>query len=216
MPISKKILGCIASGALALVLASTASAGLTDEIERLEEAGNAGTSSFDAIGSWAFDAEIGSIWHVGNGTHLDYHIVPAIFSLRTPAHWRWELDNGATFAVRARFNALAEAIVDGPENHYFGASASPSLEYWLPNNKTYFHFAIGGGIGVIDSQGVEGGQGQDFTYNWFMHGGVRHFVTERTAVSLGVYYQHNSNRGATDPNPGIDAVGPMVGLSWHF
>ena len=202
--------------ALLLAFAGASAAGLTDDIERLGRAEYAGSDPFDLIDSWAFDMEVGSIWNVGNGTPLDYHIVPAILSVRTPAHWVWDLDNGATFAVRARVNALMEAIVDGPENHYFGASASPSFEYWLPNKRTYLHFAVGGGAGVIDSRGVVGGQGQDFTWNWYMHGGVRHFVTDRMAVSLGVYYQHNSNRGATDPNPGIDAVGPMIGLSWHF
>lgn len=197
-------------------LAGVAAAGLTDEIERLESAKYAGVSSFDLIDSWAFDIEVGSIWNVGSGTPLDYHIVPVIFSLRTPSHSTWDLDNGATLAMRARVNVLTEAILDGAENHYFGMSASPSFEYWLPGKKTYLHFAVGGGAGYIDSQDVVGGQGQDFTWNWYIHGGVRHFVTERMAVSLGVYYQHNSNRGATDPNPGIDAVGPMIGLSWHF
>jgi len=197
-------------------LAGSALAGLTDDIERLESAKYAGVSAFDLIDSWACDMEVGSIWNVGSGTPLDYQIVPVIMSLRTPAHWAWEMEGGATFAVRARVNALMEAIVEGPENHYFGVSASPSFEYWLPGKKTYLHFAVGGGAGAIDSQDVYGGQGQDFTWNWYMHGGVRHFVTERMAVSLGVYYQHNSNRGATDPNPGIDSVGPMIGLSWHF
>ena len=214
LPTARRSFALVA--ALVLGIAGVAKAGLTDELESLKDAKYSGMSTFDLIDSWAFDMEVGSIWNVGNGTPLDYHIVPTVISLRTPAHWVWDLDSGATFAVRARMNALMEAIVDGPENHYFGFSASPSFEYWLPNKKTYVHFAIGGGVGVIDSQGVEGGQGQDFTWNWYMHGGVRHFVTERMAVSLGVFYQHNSNRGATDPNPGIDAVGPMVGLSWHF
>ena len=206
-----------AAAAVFVVSAAPVAADLTDDLKHLSGTKSpASYSSFDVIDSWAFDMEVGSIWNVGNGTPLDYHIIPAIFSVRTPAHWVWNLDDGATFAVRARVNALLEGIIDGPESRYLGFSASPSFEYWLPSKKTYFHFAVGGGAGWIDSRGVEGGQGQDFTWNWYMHGGVRHFVTERMAVSLGVYYQHNSNRGATDPNPGIDAVGPMLGLSWHF
>ena len=206
----------LGSLALWLGLIAVASAGLTEEIEHLEDAGPRGACAVDLIDSWAFDVEVGSIWNVGSNTPLDYQIVPTILSLRTPSHWVWDLKSGATFAVRARVNALMEAIIEGPENHYFGMSPSPSFEYWLPNKKTYLHFAIGGGAGAIDSQGVYGGQGQDFTWNWYMHGGVRHFISERMAVSLGVYFQHNSNRGATDPNPGIDALGPMLGLSWHF
>ena len=89
------------------------------------------------------------------------------------------------------------------------------MEYWIGRN-TYLHMSIGGGFGWVDSQGVPGGQGQDLTYNFFGRAGIRHFIGEHLAIGAGLYYQHFSNRGATDPNPGIDGMGPMVGLTWDF
>jgi lipid A 3-O-deacylase len=35
-------------------------------------------------------------------------------------------------------------------------------------------------------------------------------------MRVGVMFQHISNGGATDPNPGINALGFTVGLSWGF
>jgi len=169
----------------------------------------------DRIDSWAFDFEAGILWRITGSTDLDYVIAPSVFSLRTPAHLVFEAGD-SLLVVRSRFNLLAEAVLEGPEHHYFGLSGSPSIEWWFPERETYLHFAVGGGAGFIDSQGVEGGQGQDFTFNWFIHTGIRHFLSERTALSFGVFYQHLSNRGATDPNPGIDALGPMIGLTHHF
>ena len=150
-----------------------------------------------------------------NLTGLDYVVVPTMISLRTPAHFRMELEGDRELVLRSRFSLLGEWIARGPEHHYLGISGSPSLEYWVSRN-TYAHFSIGGGIGVIDSQGVEGGQGQDLTYNWFIALGVRHYVRENLAIGAGVFYQHLSNRGATDPNPGLDVVGPMVGISYSW
>jgi hypothetical protein len=35
-------------------------------------------------------------------------------------------------------------------------------------------------------------------------------------LRAGVLFQHLSNGGRTDPNPGLNAVGPEVGLSFSF
>ncbi|MDP4779339.1 MAG: acyloxyacyl hydrolase, partial [Akkermansiaceae bacterium] len=71
-------------------------------------------------------------------------------------------------------------------------------------------------VGVIDSTSTVGGQGQDFTLNWFAKTGVRWQVNEDVAVFGGPFFQHMSNGGATSPNPGIDALGVSVGASFSF
>jgi hypothetical protein len=68
----------------------------------------------------------------------------------------------------------------------------------------------------VDSQGVPGGQGQDFTLNWFAHLGVQQVLTDRMSLRAGAMFQHMSNGGATDPNPGIDAIGFTLGISRRF
>ena len=70
----------------------------------------------------------------------------------------------------------------------------------------------------MDSRGyqIPGGQGQDFNFTWFMHGGVRYRMTDHLSAELGLYFQHISNGGQDAVNPGVDALGPMLGIGWHF
>lgn len=170
---------------------------------------------FDRIDSPVLDFETGVLMRVTENTNLNYTVIPTIISFRSPGHWVWDVGD-STLVFRSRTSLLMEGFAEGPETYYLGVSGSPSIEWWFPGKDTYLHFSVGGGFGWVDSQGVEGGQGQDLTYNWFIHGGLRHFISEKTSVSLGVFFQHNSNRGATDPNPGLDTLGPMIGFSRHF
>jgi hypothetical protein len=79
-------------------------------------------------------------------------------------------------------------------------------------------FASGGGFGWMDSKGYEiaGGQGQDFNLNWLIHAGVRYRASSGWRYSAGVYFQHISNRGMDDINPGLNSLGPTLALSRRF
>jgi hypothetical protein len=70
----------------------------------------------------------------------------------------------------------------------------------------------------MDSKGHEivGAQGEDFNFNWFAYGGMRFRCADRLSASLGLYFQHVSNGGMNKVNPGLDALGPMLSLGWHF
>jgi hypothetical protein len=155
------------------------------------------------------------MWRMTKSTHINYEIAASVVSLRTPAHIQLGLGEG-DLVVRARFSLLGEGYAKGAEDYYFGFSLSPSIEYWWPDRRKQLFFSIGGGAGWTNSQGVRGGQGQDFTFNWFIHGGFRHRWDNGLSLGLGAYYQHLSNGGATDPNPGLNTLGPMLGLSWEF
>ncbi len=169
----------------------------------------------DPADRWTVDFETGSLWRISDSTHLDYVVLPQMISLRSPAHFRFDLGPGEV-TLRVRLTLLGEAVARGPESGYFGFSCSPSVEYWLPKRTTCFYFSAGGGCGVIDSRGVAGGQGQDFTLNWFAAAGVRHYLRRDFALSAGLMFQHLSNGGATNPNPGLDSLGPVLGATWHF
>ncbi len=165
---------------------------------------------------WAFDLETGALWRASDSTSQDYTVLPVMLSLRTPAHIRLDLGEGE-LTVRARFTLLAEAIAEGPESAYLGFSVSPSVEYWFQKGgATSFYASAGGGVGWIDSTSTPGGQGQDFTLNWFATAGLRHYCSPGFSLNAGIMFQHFSNGGATDPNPGLDALGPVIGATWHF
>jgi lipid A 3-O-deacylase len=164
----------------------------------------------------AFDLETGVLWQIGNNTPLDYTLVQTEFSWRSPFVLKKDFDDGSVLVVRNHVSLIGTWVEEGPENHYFGISGSPSFEWWSANQAWSVYFSIGGGIGVIDSTDVEGGQGQDFTLNWFAKAGLQYQLNEGTAVFAGPFFQHMSNGGATTPNPGIDALGFTLGASFSF
>lgn len=167
--------------------------------------------------SWEWTLESGYLWNVGHNTDIDYEIIPTQLTLRSPVAWTlWEDEAGAKLIVRHRFSALFEAITHGPEDTYIGLAAAPSLEYWFPSEKTSLYLSVGGGFGWTNSSGGPQGLGQDFTFNWFAQTGIRHKITEDVSLLVGPYFLHHSNLGLTDPNPGIDAFGFTMGVSWKF
>lgn len=169
------------------------------------------------VDEWEFVVESGYLQNIGNNTSLDYEIIPTQLTLRSPLMWTWwSNDAGAKLVVRNRFSALFETFTRGAEDYYIGLAAAPSIEYWFPSEKTSLFFSIGGGLGFTNSTDIEGGQGQDFTFNWFSQLGIRQSLTENLSVLGGAYFIHHSNGGQTDPNPGIDALGFTVGLGWRF
>jgi hypothetical protein len=177
----------------------------------------AATTASHAADRWEIALQSGYTSGIGNNTPLDYEIIPTQLVLRSPKIVEfWTGENGSRLLVRNRIALLAESIVKGPESYYLGLSAAPSIEYWFPSGETSLYFSIGGGIGLTDSTRVVGGQGQDFTLNWFSELGIRQQIAKDLSIMGGAYFLHHSNGGQTTPNPGIDAIGVTIGLGWQF
>ncbi len=177
----------------------------------------AATTACHAADRWELSLQSGYTSGIGNNTPLDYEIIPTQLVLRSPKVIEfWTGENGARLLVRNRIALLAESIVKGPESYYLGISGAPSIEYWFPSGETSIYFSIGGGVGLTDSTRVVGGQGQDFTLNWFSELGIRQQIAKDLSIMGGAYFLHHSNGGQTSPNPGIDAIGVTIGLGWQF
>ncbi len=164
--------------------------------------------------SSALGVETGLLWQAGRNTPLSYRLVPTRLAWRSREVFGRELRDGSRLVLRHRFSVFGTWIQQGPESRYFAFDASPSIELWNKAGTTAVFGGAGGGFGWLDAQGVVGGQGQDFTLNWFARLGVERMLTPRRAVTLSLLYQHLSNGGQTDPNPGIDALGFSIGYSW--
>ena len=160
--------------------------------------------------------ESGVLWQVGPSTPLAYRLVPTQLSWRSAEFLGHEFTDGSRLVVRHRFTLLGTWIQQGPEAHYVGVAGSPSVEWWNMAGTWSVFGGAGGGVGAIDSRGVKGGQGQDFTLTWFARGGIEYKLRANVRGTVGVMFQHLSNGGRTNPNPGIDAVGFTVGWVWHF
>ena len=166
--------------------------------------------------SSAVNVESGFLWQVGNATPIAYRLVPTQLSWRSAEFRGHAFADGSRLVVRHRLTLIGTWIENGPESHYLGVAGSPSIEWWDQTGHWSLFAGIGGGFGLIDSRDVEGGQGQDFTLNFFMRGGVEYVTTKHGRWSAGLMFQHLSNGGQTDPNPGIDALGFTLGYSWAF
>ncbi len=172
----------------------------------------------DPADHWALNLDTGMLCDLGSrATPLDYTFLPVVLTLKSGAVMRRAFGDGE-LVVRGRFSLLAEPIVEGPERYFIGVAVAPSIEWWSRARAFSTFFSIGGGVGVMDSKGYEipGAQGQDFNLNWFMHGGVRYRVSDRLSAAVGLYFQHISNGGQDPVNPGVDALGPTLGMGWRF
>ena len=166
---------------------------------------------------WEVAIEGGYLEKVKENSPLDYTIVPLQAAWRSPAFldlWNWE--NGARLSVRHRIAVVLETYLEGGEDYYFAFAGAPTFELWNPRRTAALFFEIGGGAGLTNSKDVVGGQGQDFTFNWFTQAGLRHQFDARRALTLAGYFTHHSNLGMTDPNPGIDVLGVNVGMVWQY
>jgi hypothetical protein len=159
--------------------------------------------------------ENGLLWQVGVNTPLSYRLVPTQLSLRSREMFGCPLGSGH-LTVRNRFTLLGTWVQQGPESHYIALNASPSVEWWDRTGTFSTYGGAGGGFGWLDSQGTNGSQGQDFTFNWFARAGVEYIGAHRIRWTAGILFQHMSNGGQTNPNPGIDALGFTLGWTWSF
>lgn len=164
---------------------------------------------------WELALEAGYLSKVKNNTPLDYVIAPIQVAWRSPVFRElWQGPGGSRLTVRHRIAVVGEAFIKGAEDYYLGFTGAPSFEWWMPNGRTAAFYEIGGGFGFVNAKGVTGGQGQDFTFNWFTQLGLRQQLTPKMAISGAAYFTHHSNLGMTDPNPGIDVLGLNLGLIW--
>jgi lipid A 3-O-deacylase len=164
-----------------------------------------------------WDLETGLLAKVGGDTPHDYLLVPTSLSWRSGEVFGWDLANGSRVLVRNRLTFIAQYFAEGPETFYGGLSGSPSLEWWSADGRFSLYAGAGGGFGWLDHQpDVVGAMGQSFTLNWFGKAGLSLEVAQGLELRLGVLFQHMSNGGMTEVNPGLDSLGGTVGLSWRF
>jgi hypothetical protein len=140
-------------------------------------------------------------------------------SLTARMRWGNYLDREGFFRGynQAYFSLLAEPIIRGIENHYFGMNLGLRYNFVRPGSRFVPYFSGGVGLGGIDSHPEQSGaQGQDFTFNILSAAGVSYQFSDRFSGQVGLLYQHFSNAGLTDPNPSLNLFGPQVGFSLSF
>jgi hypothetical protein len=165
---------------------------------------------------WEFAAETAYLLSfIGNPNN--YEIGAEFLTARL----RWGVNRNDASIFRGYnqvyFLTMAEPILRGPENHYFGVSAGFRHVFVRPGWRLQPYASGGVGLGWIDSTDeFRGGQGQDFTFNILTAVGVNYLVNDHWKLNLGALYQHLSNGGQTDPNPSLNLIGPQLGATFSF
>jgi lipid A 3-O-deacylase len=183
------------------------------------DSGAAPEALYDPTQHWEVDYESGVLWKFsGDATPLSYTFLPQMVTFKSPLVGTVRPFFGGDLVIRNRFSLLGEPISEGPEHHFLGATASGILEWWDRKRTRNLFFASGGGIGWLDSKGheIKGAQGEDFNLTWLAYLGARVMLRNHLSASLGLYFQHVSNRYLNRINPGVNAVGPMASVGWHF
>ncbi|HZZ18998.1 MAG TPA: acyloxyacyl hydrolase [Opitutaceae bacterium] len=183
------------------------------------DTGPAGQPAYDPTQHWEIDYESGVLWKFsGDATPLAYTFEPQMITFKSPLVGTVRPFFGGDLVLRNRFSLLGEPISEGPEHHFLGGTASGIFEWWDHRRTRSLFFAAGGGLGWLDSKGheIKGGQGEDFNLTWLAYFGGRVMLASRLSASMGLYFQHVSNRYLNHINPGVNAVGPMLSVGWHF
>jgi hypothetical protein len=166
---------------------------------------------------WEVAVEAGYLEKIRDNSPLDYVIAPLQVAWRSPvALDLWQDENGARLLLRHRIAVILETYLEGAEDYYFAFAGAPVFEWWNAEQNAALFFEIGGGAGLTNAGDTPGGQGQDFTFNWFTQLGGRYQFDKRQAFTAAGYFTHHSNLGMTDPNPGIDVLGINLGLVWQL
>jgi lipid A 3-O-deacylase len=76
----------------------------------------------------------------------------------------------------------------------------------------YLQVGIGGEMMDINHQY----DGHEFNFNVCGAGGTRYFLRPNLALNAELRLRHLSNANTADHNIGINALGPIVGISWFF
>jgi hypothetical protein len=165
---------------------------------------------------WEVGLETAGIFGVRNPNR--YVLAPQLLSIAWQPFPEWTLGG-----LRVRGQVLAtfagEAIVHGPESYFLAGALRLRLIFPLGDSRWSFYADTGAGIGGVDSNDSPYGQGQDLTFCLITSGGMRYAVSERWSMWAGLLWQHLSNADMSEPrrrNTGLDALGPVLGVSFGF
>jgi len=133
---------------------------------------------------------------------LGYMLTP----VRGSSFWRGN--------VEVAGSVFGGAIVKGRGEYVAGATLW--LRYnFVPRESGFVPF-LQGGAGPTSTDLDRRLEGQNFNFNLNLGGGTRYFFTPDWSVNLECRYQHISNANLSSRNLGVNAIGPMLSVSFWF
>ena len=111
-------------------------------------------------------------------------------------------------------SAIGAAIFRGKGNYIAGGTLWLRYNFVQPNWRVVPYLQGGAGITFTDTDNYLLGERFNFNLNAAL--GMRWLVASHCAINLEYLYQHISNADLSSHNIGINAQGPLLGVSYFF
>lgn len=109
---------------------------------------------------------------------------------------------------------IGGAVFNGPGNYLAGATAWARYNFVQPRWRVIPYIQGGAGAEAIDMDTtLVGGR---FAFNLNIAAGARYMAGENWSINIECLYQHLSNATIYTHDIGINAVGPMLSVSYFF
>jgi outer membrane protein X len=105
-------------------------------------------------------------------------------------------------------------IFEGEGNYVSGITAWIQYNF-VPRGSRFVPY-VHAGMGLTDTDLDRQLEGQNFNFNLNLGAGVRYFFARNWSLNLECRYQHISNADLSAHNQGVNALGPMLSVSYFF
>ncbi len=109
---------------------------------------------------------------------------------------------------------MGGAVFDGKGSYIAGGTLWLKYNFVQPDWRVVPY--LGGGVGAEATDFDPTLVGETFNFNLNIAAGMKYFITPRWALDLQCRYQHVSNARLSNHDLGVNAVGPIIGLSYLF
>ena len=116
--------------------------------------------------------------------------------------------------VEVIVEAFGGGVVQGQGSYVAGTIGWMRYNFLPTNGRFKPYFQLGGGIEMTDIDGHILGQRQNFNLDFGF--GLRYMITKNCAFNAEYRFQHFSDAYQNKVNLGVNAQGPVVGISWFF
>lgn len=176
------------------------------------------TTPFDK-GRWEYQSNIGAYFSLRSGgeSRPDLHYIGSNYRLGIMLY-----DPAGSGFFRGNTEFMVQlftgSIFDGPGDYLIGGALVLRYNFVQPDAKwvPYIQIGAGGAYNDIHTDTTQRLIGQPWEWDLEAAIGLRYMLSDKWSLSLEAGYRHISNADSADRNVGLNSIGGLVGLGYHF